>query len=451
MDEHAVSECTKRPLTCAQCGEEGLWYDEIDHHLENLCPQRRVECSLKCGIRGLKAHNENHHRMFECPKRLVTCTCGKVMTKDVHVDHCIVDCPNKPTLCPQGCGVTIPRDQVSFHIENQCTLKAVFFSGKVFCPIGCGLRLMRRDVLEHVSYYCKRRLSDCPFGCGQSVQFDKLRLHLYFCPKRPVTCEPGAKECTKLFFKWFYCEDSPGDPGGVGYDGNIPGDGANISDELQEMAQLFNSSPRSRPVTRALTSEEGVGDDDLNPDDAHGALVLRNNGQGLKSGWVANSNTKGVNPRPVPHNYFAEDTRTHSKSNVQIADSPKETIDNDQEDDVTALTEDDASAVTIFDPRQAKTPGTAGTNGGYITASGRYRHDGDGVGRQTPLPKGASIYFDNHTMYFHGGLRMRKCKRHGTTSLMAAVRQSEFPLAEFIIDSCEGKTSNSRAQQVKRP
>ena len=74
VDEHATSECTKRPLTCAQCGEEGLWYDEIDNHLDALCPERKVECSLNCGIQGLKARNEEKHRMYDCPNRLVTCT-----------------------------------------------------------------------------------------------------------------------------------------------------------------------------------------------------------------------------------------------------------------------------------------------------------------------------------------------------------------------------------------
>ena len=99
--------------------------------------------------------------------------------------------------------------------------------------------------------------------------------------------------------------------------------------------------------------------------------------------------------------------------------------------------DDDESALTIYDPRKAaKTPTTAG--GGYITPSGRYRNDGDGAGRKTPLPKGASIYFDDHKMFFHAGLRMRACKRHSTTALMSAVRQSEYPLCEFIIESCEG-------------
>ena len=59
---------------------------------------------------------------------------------------------------------------MDYHIENTCEKKGTFFSRKIFCPVGCGLRLMRRDVIEHVSYYCKRRLTDCPFRCGQSVQ-----------------------------------------------------------------------------------------------------------------------------------------------------------------------------------------------------------------------------------------------------------------------------------------
>jgi ankyrin repeat protein len=429
VDEHAKEECVKRPLTCTECGEEGLWVDEIDDHLANRCPERPAQCFLGCGVKGLRAHNEEHHRLNECLHRLVTCTCEKVMKMDDLEDHQIVDCVNKPTLCPQGCGETIPRDQVSFHIENLCAKKAVFFSKKVFCPIGCGLRLMRRDVLEHVSYYCKRRLSDCPFGCGQSVQFDKLRLHLYFCPKRPVTCEPGAKECNKLFFKWFYCEDSSGDYGGVGYDGDIPGDGPNMSNHLQEMAELFHTSPEpsrlSSPVHNYSrvedSSNNASGTDSATPWSGHeGDILIKNNGMGLNSNWVANDNTQGVDARPV---------NKKRPQSVQILEEPRS--DNGEGDD------DDASALTMYDPRKATaTPLTA--NGGYMTPSGRYRNEGDGAGRKTPLPKGASIFFDDHKMFFHAGLRMRACKRHQTTALMAAVRQSEFPLAEFVIDSCEG-------------
>jgi len=114
------------------------------------------------------------------------------------------------------------RDEMEYHVENLCSKKGTYFSRKIFCPVGCGLRLMRRDIIEHVSYYCVRRLADCPFKCGQSVQFDKLRNHLYFCPRRPICCEPGAKQCTKLFFKWFYCDGNPGDLGGQNFDGRAP-------------------------------------------------------------------------------------------------------------------------------------------------------------------------------------------------------------------------------------
>ena len=69
------------------------------------------------------------------------------------------------------------------------------------------------------------------------LQFDKLRTHLYFCPKRPVCCEPGAKECNKLFFKWFYSEVSSGDPGGRGYDGRTPG---KVDGNVDDMMVLFN-------------------------------------------------------------------------------------------------------------------------------------------------------------------------------------------------------------------
>lgn len=217
---------------------------------------------------------------------------------------------------------------MDYHIENQCAKKATFFSRKIFCPIGCGLRLMRRDVIEHVSYYCQRRLSDCPFRCGQEVQFDKLRLHLYFCPKRPICCEPGNKECQKLFYKWFYCEDSTGQPGGRGFDGQFYGSGKNVSEEMrelfhqesmQELAMERDNVSSKKGIRkppdygnkdgfnifgeRVETAVEPVGTDEASQsqssaaDNYHGTgtgnpenfIELQNNHQGLRSEWLQGS------------------------------------------------------------------------------------------------------------------------------------------------------------------
>jgi len=42
-------------------------------------------------------------------------------------------------------------------------------------------------------------------------------------------------------------------------------------------------------------------------------------------------------------------------------------------------------------------------------------------------------------MFFHAGLRLKGCKAHKATALMSAVRVDEFPLAEFIVNACQGE------------
>ena len=210
LEDHATNECPKRPLTCSACGDRGMWVDEMDNHLKNECGQRPAMCQLNCGTRGLTASTEPHHRLNLCQYRLMVCSCGVTMRVFDHADHMISDCTAKPTLCPQGCGASIGRNFVDFHIEFQCTKKGTFFSRQMFCPVGCGARMMKKDIIYHVTYVCRRRLSDCPLNCGQSIQFEKLRVHLFFCPRRQICCEPGMKQCNKVLFKWFY------DDGGLG-------------------------------------------------------------------------------------------------------------------------------------------------------------------------------------------------------------------------------------------
>ena len=378
---------------------------------------------LNCGVRSLFARDEETHRLNDCELRLIVCTCKMVMPARDRSDHMIAECTNKPTLCPQGCGKTVARDEMDFHIENLCEKKGTYFSRKIFCPVGCGLRLMRRDVIEHVSYYCKRRLTDCPYRCGQSVQFDKLRTHLFFCPKRcvcvcvcvrvcacvcicplyapippspiltishqlsnmlshslthsrthshtprPICCEPGAKSCTKVFFKWFYCDINPGDPGGVGYDGTAP-DGTVLHPVGQEMLQLFDQS--------------GAGSTDL----------------------------KSVADLP----YEGGHNDTGSIGDVSQLDGDESVGGGGNRENVIEI---DGDGMGL---KAAHTPG--GTRHG--TATRAPFSQGDGAGCKTPLPRGAPIYYDGGSIFFHGALRMKSCKRHQATVRVCVCASSDL-------------------------
>jgi len=111
-----------------------MWVDEIDHHLRTECRSRPVECLLNCGAQGLVASTEEHHRIHLCPYRLMTCSCRAVLRTVDHSDHLIADCPDKPTLCPQGCGAIIGRSHTDIHIEFECPKKGTFFTRMQFCP-----------------------------------------------------------------------------------------------------------------------------------------------------------------------------------------------------------------------------------------------------------------------------------------------------------------------------
>lgn len=107
-------------------------------------------------------------------------------------------------LCPQGCGMMVPRDEIQLHMIKTCTNKDSWGRQYINCPARCGTRMMRKDFLEHISYACKYRLSECPLNCGNYLKFDKIQLHIYFCPMRPVCCQPGMKSCERVFNRWFY-------------------------------------------------------------------------------------------------------------------------------------------------------------------------------------------------------------------------------------------------------
>ena len=149
---------------------------------------------------------EIDHRTAECPLRSIKCDCNEVMIAKDYAAHLLSDCTNKMNLCPQSCGVRMLQQDIPRHCEFDCANKIRFFESKLFCPMGCGKRLMKRYVLEHVSYYCTRRMAECPYKCGNSIQFNRLKSHIYFCIKRPICCEPGMKPCENEIYKWLYHE-----------------------------------------------------------------------------------------------------------------------------------------------------------------------------------------------------------------------------------------------------
>jgi len=385
LQDHAENHCPKRPLTCSQCGDRGMWVDEMDNHLNHECSMRPVPCSLGCGIEGLVASTEEAHRFNDCPWRIMTCTCGAKLRVCEHPDHMISDCPDKPTLCPQGCGVIVGRQFVPYHIEFDCTKKGIYFSRMEFCPIGCGTRMQKKDIIHHVTYTCQRRLSDCPLGCGQTIQFEKLRLHLYFCPRRPLCCEPGMKECNRLFFKWFY------DDGGMGK--NMSG----LAKENDEASVETKVNPFDEVGVRGLLDDPEEDNDWDNNSVSTMANTLSPDGrsvtggqQQLQLGWADGTVAKsGGGGALVPYSASGRARAKTPASRPQTSASR---------------------------PTTAKLLGLNPDN----------------------LPMKSSITVVESRMFLKTKLRLKGCKRHGSTALMAALRLNEIELARFIVKSTEG-------------
>lgn len=392
LEDHATNQCPKRPLTCPQCGEKGMWVDEIDHHLTSECSMRPVSCMLGCGVEGLVAWKEENHRLHICPHRLMLCTCGVKLRVMDHDDHMISDCVDKPTLCPQGCGKTVGRKYVDFHIEFQCSKKGTFFTRMMFCPVGCGQRMMKKDIIYHATYICHRRLTDCPLGCGQSIQFEKLRIHLYFCPKRPICCEPGMKQCNKLFFKWFY------DDGGVGRNNS------GVQSEEGEEALLTDEGMTDQVDIPGLVDDDPADQWDNASAISQGSTVLTQSPQRPSGQTVGFFNGQASLPQS------------------------REQVDYDPTDMVPYNANRAQSAA-----RRKKTPSSRpGTTTSRPTTAKLLGIDPD------ILPVRASITVVESRMFLKPKLRLKGCKRHGATALMAACRMNELPLGIFIVKSTEG-------------
>lgn len=209
LSKHMETECPKRNVNCADCGEV-LWAEEVVAHLRDACRCRIVPCKYGCGIENLQAGELERHCELECEWRPFSCTCGDVYPLKDRQDHLITTCPKKLGLCPQGCGLEIPRDELQGHMSDHCENKHVYMNNLINCPIRCGARLRRLDILEHVSYHCTMRVTECPFQCGGTFKYNRLKEHISICPNRPLCCEKGMKSCRFLMHQWFYKDKSGG-------------------------------------------------------------------------------------------------------------------------------------------------------------------------------------------------------------------------------------------------
>ena len=118
-NENQLNGCDYTKVCCQYC-QETLPRIEMGDHLENICQNRPFNCQY-CG----------HHDIYE-----------RVMT-----NH-LPECPQQPVECPQGCGLSPQRQNLTAHMAEECP-KTI-----VKCEIpGCEERRERRDMEAHNQEY----------------------------------------------------------------------------------------------------------------------------------------------------------------------------------------------------------------------------------------------------------------------------------------------------------
>ena len=93
---------------------------EIDEHMKNECPLRKIECEF----------------------------CKEIFPFGDLAEHLSI-CPEHPIKCE--CGIELPRSKQEVHIETECPLAEVECPyAKYSCSFG---KMLRRDILEHKKTY----------------------------------------------------------------------------------------------------------------------------------------------------------------------------------------------------------------------------------------------------------------------------------------------------------
>ena len=144
--------CTQLKSGCEWVGE----ILELEKHL-NVSPQKeeqlkgcefvKIKC-LYCSDLFLRSAVKAH-QIDECPKRPSTCPHCKIVTTshDTLVSEHFLSCNLFPVACPNKCGKTFRRENISSHRLRFCPLEMVDCD---FKHVGCMERRNRRDKAEHL-------------------------------------------------------------------------------------------------------------------------------------------------------------------------------------------------------------------------------------------------------------------------------------------------------------
>jgi len=160
-------------------------------------PVRRVIADMPCACRfdGCRAQLRRRSRArheAECPFMPVRCTqspsCPPLLRGNVAI-HEATECPCRPSLCPLGCGVSLPFNRLEEHLDRDCPRVLIR------CP-HCEAGVCRSEFAEHLQSICPALITQCGFleegsqaQCGYRCERRHLAEHQRVCSFRPTQCQ----------------------------------------------------------------------------------------------------------------------------------------------------------------------------------------------------------------------------------------------------------------------
>ena len=156
-DKRAIHSIDQLKVYCTNKEGGCRWEGELRHaeiHLES-CPYRLAKCPNQC-TEVVKGTDLAHHLETLCPNREVECSLCKQIGKHAHIstDH-LEKCPNVEIDCPnKDCQETPKRKDMEAH-RQQCPKETVSCQ---YADLGCEYVCLREDIADHDEKQMPRHL-----------------------------------------------------------------------------------------------------------------------------------------------------------------------------------------------------------------------------------------------------------------------------------------------------
>ncbi|XP_067054385.1 TNF receptor-associated factor 4-like [Acropora muricata] len=182
-------------IKCPNSSRSCQWRGELrakEKHLVS-CPHEIVPCTNKsCNVK-LERKGLRDHVFKKCDWRTLRCKFCPVSHPALQMEAHEEVCPKLPVTCPQKCGMTILREEVDDHKENECALV------EISCPyskLGCPEKFQRKEKTNHLHSCSQLHLN---LACVKLTDAEEeLRTTKEHCMKLEQMDVLRAEQITKL-------------------------------------------------------------------------------------------------------------------------------------------------------------------------------------------------------------------------------------------------------------